>query len=232
MKSMSRRPSPALVLAALALFVALGGTGYATSRLVAKSSPAPHATAALSKSQINKLIASYVGKHKGQLRGARGLQGPQGQQGPQGVQGLKGADGAAGTNGKDGAPGPGAIRINSTIISNTSNQPAGTVGPWTITLSCSSSAPNASMKITGPGNLSTTSWIASGSSAGTTFVGPFAPIGGGATYQVNDGAQLAQQIWLQNGSTLYQMNTIMEASNGGLFENCELQGDAIPVTTS
>jgi hypothetical protein len=222
-----RRPSPALVLSALALFIALGGTGYATSRLVVQHAPEAHATKSLSKAQINKLIASYVGKHKSQLRG---VPGPQGAQGSQGPVGPKGADGVAGTNGKDGTPGPGPIRINSTIISSSSNQPAGTVGPWTITFSCAAGGP-ASMKITGPGDLSTTSWIASGNNPGTTYVGAFNPIGSGATYAVAVGAQLSQEIWLQNGSSLYQLNTIMTANNGGLFENCELQGDAIPVTT-
>jgi hypothetical protein len=67
----SRRPSPAFVLAAISLFVALGGTGYAASQLsrhvgattVSKSKP-------LTKTEIEKLIKTYVTAHRSELTGS------------------------------------------------------------------------------------------------------------------------------------------------------------------
>lgn len=82
------RPSPAMVLALLALFVALGGTGYAASS------------------------ARSAHKHHRALRGRRGppgprgLQGPPGHIGPTGPRGARGAAGAKGTTGPQGPQGP------------------------------------------------------------------------------------------------------------------------------
>src|SRR3954464_8023997 len=106
----SRRPSPAFVLAVVAVFASLGGTGYATSK-TAKP---------LTKKQINKLIASYVKAHRSALKGPAGAPGGQGVQGVQGV---------AGASGNDGAAGPGANRILASGISaDATAQPAGSVG--------------------------------------------------------------------------------------------------------
>ena len=90
-----RFPSPATVIACLALFVALGGTGYAALR---SPSPAHSAAAAAKKkkhkpittSTVNRLIRRYFEKHKSDLVGATG---------PQGAQGLAGAPGATGAPG-------------------------------------------------------------------------------------------------------------------------------------
>ena len=84
---MSRRslPSPALVVACLALFVALGGTGYAATHLAASGRRATHHAVP---------------------RGPQGLRGPQGVTGAPGAKGDAGAAGAAGGAGPPGPPGP------------------------------------------------------------------------------------------------------------------------------
>lgn len=75
------RPSSAMAVAGVALFVALGGTGYAAS----------------SSGVASRKIA--VHKHKGKVvaRGPRGPEGPAGPQGPSGQAGTNGQQGPAGT---------------------------------------------------------------------------------------------------------------------------------------
>jgi len=78
-------PSPAMVIACVALFVAMGGTGYAATQLTAGQEGA---------------TVSKKGKAKGK-RGPAGPAGPKGEQGPkgpQGPQGPKGDTGPAGAN--------------------------------------------------------------------------------------------------------------------------------------
>jgi Collagen triple helix repeat (20 copies) len=73
-------PTPAMVVACLALFVAMGGTGYAATQL---SSGKDQATASKKKAK----------------------RGPRGKQGPAGAKGANGANGANGASGAPGAPG-------------------------------------------------------------------------------------------------------------------------------
>jgi Collagen triple helix repeat (20 copies) len=84
--SLPKLPSPAMIVACVALFAALGGTGYAAGNLAHK------ATASSAKPK----------------RGPRGKRGPAGAAGPQGAPGPKGATGekgAQGPKGDTGAPG-------------------------------------------------------------------------------------------------------------------------------
>ncbi len=80
-----RAPSPAFVIALIALFVALGGTTYAAVRLPRNSV----GTAQLRNGAVTKkkIQPKTLGALKGQV-------GPQGPQGPQGTQGQAGAPGA------------------------------------------------------------------------------------------------------------------------------------------
>jgi hypothetical protein len=80
-------PSPALIIACLALFVAMGGTGYAATQL-----PSGQGLATASKSAAK-----------------RGPRGPRGPQGPEGLQGLQGPQGIPGTPGKAGSNAFGAL---------------------------------------------------------------------------------------------------------------------------
>jgi hypothetical protein len=194
-----RRPSPGLLVAALALFVALGGTGYA----------ATHSGSAPTKSQVKKLIASYVNAHKAQLTG------------PQGSAGTNG------TPGQPGAAGPGAIPIVASATSPETTT-AANVGPWKFTLICSGSPPNASMVVNGPGRVQGTGSISVGANPASSAV--LAPLlADGFTQAVNNGAQLSNTLFLERESALYQVNTEITATTGGLFSECSLVGDAIPV---
>jgi hypothetical protein len=81
-----RRPSPAAVLSALALFFALGGTAIATRHYLITS------TSQIKPSVLKKLHG--VGGAAG-AQGAQGAQGPQGAAGPAGAQGAPGAPATA-----------------------------------------------------------------------------------------------------------------------------------------
>jgi hypothetical protein len=122
---LSRRPSPALVIACLALFVALGGGAYAAIRLPKNSV----GTAQLKK---NSVTTTKVKDHSllkrdfktGQLpagpAGAAGAAGPQGPQGLKGDKGDKGDVGPANTKAFQGSinsPGTVADPAETTLIS-------------------------------------------------------------------------------------------------------------------
>src|SRR4051812_41146463 len=97
-----RRPSPAMVVALLALFVAMGGTGYAALKLPKDSVGAKQiAKDAVGSPEIkNGAVGTSEVKNgslvqrdfkQGQLpQGAQGPQGPKGDPGQQGVQGIAG----------------------------------------------------------------------------------------------------------------------------------------------
>lgn len=90
-----RGPSPALVIACLALFVALGGTGYAASGGLAGNG--------------NGNGSATVARAHRPLRGPRGPRGPRGFRGatgPQGPAGPQGATGPQGPQGPSGGQGP------------------------------------------------------------------------------------------------------------------------------
>lgn len=91
MKKSFRLPSPALVIAILALIVALSGTAIAAKRYLITNTK-QISPAALK--QLTKLAAAQV---------------KQGPAGAAGAAGATGAAGAAGLNGERGAPGPGAV---------------------------------------------------------------------------------------------------------------------------
>lgn len=90
--SIRRRPSPALVVALLALVVALGGTGYAATVLPANSvgtRQLQNGAVVAAKVKPHSLLASSF--KQGQLPA-----GPQGPAGPAGAQGLAGPAGPKG----------------------------------------------------------------------------------------------------------------------------------------
>jgi hypothetical protein len=90
-------PSPAMLVAMVALLIALGGTSYAAIRLPANSVATKHLkkNAVTSAKVKNGSLLSKDFK-SGQLpAGPRGPQGAQGPQGPQGAQGPQGPPGQA-----------------------------------------------------------------------------------------------------------------------------------------
>jgi hypothetical protein len=92
------RPSPALVVSIVALFVALGGTGYAAFGLPKDSVGSRQLKAgAVTPSKVaNSTIRLFKGQ-KG-VTGVRGLKGDAGVQGLKGDTGAQGVQGPAGTN--------------------------------------------------------------------------------------------------------------------------------------
>lgn len=101
-----KRPSPSLVISLIALFVALGGTGYAATQLPKNSvGPRQIKKGAVTTEKISratrKALTGKVGA-TGAI-GATGAAGPTGAagaagaQGPQGIQGVQGDKGAPGT---------------------------------------------------------------------------------------------------------------------------------------
>jgi hypothetical protein len=85
------RPSPALVIALIALFFALGGSGYAASRAIVSSSSAK---------------TRGVRHRRHGPRGPKGPPGPMGATGAAGPRGAMGLKGLAGTRGATGPQGP------------------------------------------------------------------------------------------------------------------------------
>jgi hypothetical protein len=104
------RVSPALVVALIALFVALGGTGYAVSQLPANS---------VGTAQVKDHSLLRKDFKRGQLLrgpiGPRGAQGPEGEEGPEGEPGLDGEDGL---DGEEGPPGPPAATAFAIVAAN------------------------------------------------------------------------------------------------------------------
>src|SRR6266508_315584 len=96
----SHRPSPAMLISLLALFVALGGTSYAVSKLPKNSvGSAQVINGSLQKADLSKKAVAA-------LKGSRGPQGPAGAAGAPGPQGATGPPGATGATGPAGATGP------------------------------------------------------------------------------------------------------------------------------
>ncbi len=93
-------PSPALIVASIALIVALGGVSYAAVAIPRNSiGSAQVMNGSLQKADLNKkTIAS--------LHGAKGEQGPQGATGATGAPGVTGATGVQGLQGIPGIQGP------------------------------------------------------------------------------------------------------------------------------
>jgi Collagen triple helix repeat (20 copies) len=112
-----RKPSAAMLVALVALFVALSGGAYAATQINGKSikkgslpgsalarkavSNGKLADRSVSIAKLNAAVRSALAK-KG-ATGSRGAPGPRGATGPQGPKGDTGATGAPGTNGRDGA---------------------------------------------------------------------------------------------------------------------------------
>lgn len=93
---MRRRPTPASIIAAVALFVALGGTAVAAGRYIITST-----------SQIKPSVLKELRGHDGATgpTGATGQAGAAGQAGAQGVPGSAGTSGEKGATGTEGPPG-------------------------------------------------------------------------------------------------------------------------------
>lgn len=124
------RPSPAMVVAVVALFVALGGSGYAAVKLNGKD--ITNRSIAGKKLKRNTVTGREV--RKGSLRASDFKKGQLGvgRQGPPGPGGEDGAPGEEGFPGEDGAPGTALayVRVSKAgdvDASDSKNFPAGNV---------------------------------------------------------------------------------------------------------
>lgn len=110
-----KRPSPALVISLIALFVALGGTSYAVSQLPKGSVGTQQLqNGAVTKSKISKATRKA-------LKGANGATGAQGAQGAQGAAGPKGDKGDAATTLWVVLNSDGTVRKGSHVLGATGN---------------------------------------------------------------------------------------------------------------
>jgi hypothetical protein len=108
---LARKPSPAMVVACVALVVALGGTGYAAFRVPAGSVGTKQLrNGAVTKAKIAP--ATITALTRGGGSPSAGGQGPAGPQGPKGVTGPKGTTGAKGATGQVGPAGAGYARFS------------------------------------------------------------------------------------------------------------------------
>ena len=97
-----KRPSPAMVVACLALVVALGGTGYAAVSLPRNSVGTDQLRAgAVTSAKVQDFTLRRADFRPGTL--PRGVRGPQGAAGPAGAPGPQGAAGPTGPAGVIGA---------------------------------------------------------------------------------------------------------------------------------
>jgi hypothetical protein len=108
------RPSPAMVVALIALFVALGGIATGATPFGGSSSDdtirgcvdKDGRLTILKKGKRCPRRTTAIEWNKEGPQGPQGAQGLQGPQGGQGIQGPPGANGADGTNGAPGSTGP------------------------------------------------------------------------------------------------------------------------------
>jgi hypothetical protein len=161
-----RRPSPATIIASIALFFSLAGTGLAASKYLITSTK-----------QIKPSVLSSL----------HGSKGPRGLQGAQGAQGLAGPAGAAGAAGGAGTAGTFTTADVTTVIGSAPSSVAINGGTGTSVASCPSGStvigggytwaqttpPNVTVSADLP--QSTTAWVVTiQNNSTTTATGAFA----------------------------------------------------------
>jgi hypothetical protein len=106
MRAHFRIPSPAMVVACTALFVALGGSGYAATQIAHPATKPKKSKAPSQQALVGAAVVKYFGTHHGQFVGPAGPTGATGPSGAAGANGAKGADGERGETGQRGEVGP------------------------------------------------------------------------------------------------------------------------------
>jgi hypothetical protein len=117
---LSHRPSPAMVVAFIALLIGLGSSAYAQFVIPRNSVGNPQLKRnAVTSSKVKNRSLLRRDFRAGQLpRGPRGLTGPQGPQGPAGPRGLTGERGLAGPAGPAGPAGATNVTVSSNTVTN------------------------------------------------------------------------------------------------------------------
>jgi hypothetical protein len=216
---MSKKPSPALAISAVALFAALGGTGLAASSgREATHRDAHAASRVLTRTQVKKLIASYLRAHP-----------HPGPRGPQGAAGTAGTAGTAGAAGQAGAQGPGASQISSSLVGPRTKFPIATVGPWTVSMECTVGL---SVSIAGPGNYYYTTVAGAPGTATTTAThidnGTLGEAG--VTVATSFNTQMSADVQLTSGAAMYELRLQMVTTGTSLSNPCTVTGSAIPAS--
>ncbi len=202
-------PSPALVIACVALFVALGGTGYAATHL-----PSGTSTATPSKSKSK--------------RGPRGVRGP---------QGLQGIPGTTGTTGITGAPGPGAMDFvfNSSGTASPTPTTLGHAGPFSLSGECVQSGSSTKTVVLEEGPSTTIDGFdilgATPHSVSVPF--PAHPTPGelvGVTSTTTTPETYAYSLFLEPSSGSPVDTTITIAATGGTTDTCHASMVVIPTS--
>jgi hypothetical protein len=183
-------PSPALVIAMLALFVGLGGTGYAASQ----AGGGDHAATA-KKTKVK-----------------RGPRGPRGLRGPEGPQGKNGTQGIPGTNGTNASSAFGALLGRGVNVPAGPSflAPSGQLTAAANENNVSSFTPNATMKAS---DLAVTLTVATGLADTRTFTLRIGNANTALTCTVpggNTGCTSTQSVTVPSGSLV----SIGSASTG------------------
>jgi hypothetical protein len=111
-----------MVVALVALFVALGGSGYAATHMPAAAAKhSKKGAKALTAAQVNAMIATYFAAHRAQLIG------PKGNPGANGTNGTNGANGAPGANGATNVT---VVRASSTVPAGSNSSAGGLSGQY------------------------------------------------------------------------------------------------------
>jgi hypothetical protein len=131
-RHLAHRPSPAMVVALIALFVAFGGGAYAATQLpknsVGSTQLKKGAVTPTKLSSAAQTMFSTAGpKGPAGATGATGPRGDRGAQGPKGDSGDSGQKGDTGLTGETGQPGPGATVLSWDGVASASPTPT-TIG--------------------------------------------------------------------------------------------------------
>jgi hypothetical protein len=219
-----RRPSTALVIAGLALFISLGGTGYAAMTWATRArnaagkqkKPVPKT---LTTAQVDTLAAYYARHHVAVSTGPARTPAAGDASAKREVAGRRAERQA-------GAQPAGAQKLLVEAISGTAPETL-TLGLWKLTFSCV--AGEAKLAIKGPGTLDYTSTFGDPGAAGATVNDHGSTEGSGFQTAVASKRQQELHGFLADESTLEQLTYEATAENGGMFEQCDLYGAAVAI---
>ena len=130
MHRMRHRPSAAFVISLVALFVALGGTGYAAIKIPKNSVASPQVVnGSLGTADLSKKARTALKGNRG-AKGAAGTPGAAGPAGSAGPAGATGATGPAGPTGPTGPVGPSTGAAGGALAGNYPNPTFAPIEAW------------------------------------------------------------------------------------------------------